>query len=791
MATELENLVVRLTGDNAGYQRMVHGAVQQTRQLEGQVRSTNGVLRALGAGLAGGVGLVAGMGAVQAVKSVTTSAVSLAAQAESTQVSFAVMMRDAGKAQKLVSDLEKLAASTPLETSSLLQASKVLMQFGLAGDKVLPTLRMLGDVTGGDAERLQAMALATGQMTAAGRLMGQDLLQMINAGFNPLQTIAGQTGKTMMQLREEMERGLITTEQVMSAFQAATSGTGQFAGMMEKRSKTLEGLWSTLRDNVALALREVGAAMIQGFGIKDIVRDVGTASQAFKEWVRSIDLAAQFRKLREHAETAWSWIKPTLRLLGQLPLGLTAIGVAAVALGSKLQTLSLAAGGLKTTLGVGLALGVSAFLNELTGANSQMDRFNRRLERTRKLAEEAGQALADSMAKTQEQTFARLGAISDPGTRSMATFDEMLAAEKEMKAAEKTLAIRREQMRIAENAGSQVGALSFFPNLVGLGDITGQQRQMASLFQQAEAGANEASIAFDAAKKRLDALREAYLQRGDSSSFLERLQAVATQAKDAVAGLFGEFAARGQAAAADVAKFTEELRLQAATLGMTAEQVEVYRLSLQGATGAQLAQAKQLIEIKTRLEQHQQLMEEGKRITEQFATPQQKAGKEIDNLNKLLDEGAIGFDVYKKAVAEVQKNLDATGKTAEKVAGGMRGIQATAYNSWAAADKVADYVDRLRDVRDQGKHIPLEGVRQFAPGAIAQLPQVPNAALPPEVQKALAGVGNAFIAGVRLLGGGAAAKPAEQGGEVVKWLKEIHEAITRKPDVRLAPAQLR
>src|SRR5690606_5732956 len=143
--------------------------------------------------------------------------------------------------------LRRFAEVTPFEFTDLQDAAKTLLNFGIEGDKVLPLLQMLGDASGGNAQRFQQMALAFAQMSASGRLMGQDLLQMINAGFNPLLVISQQTGLSIGDLKKKMEQGQISVEMVTEAFRIATSEGGLFFGMMDKQSQTLTGRWSTLQ----------------------------------------------------------------------------------------------------------------------------------------------------------------------------------------------------------------------------------------------------------------------------------------------------------------------------------------------------------------------------------------------------------------------------------------------------------------------------------------------------------------------------------------------------------------
>jgi len=126
--------------------------------------------------------------------------------------------------------------------------------------QVLPVLDSLGNIASGDGEKLSRLALAFGQMQAAGRLMGQDLLQMINASFNPLLVISKQTGESMDSLKKRMSEGAISATEVKDAFLAATGAGGTFNGMNEEISQTAAGVYATLQSEVyelALAMGNV------------------------------------------------------------------------------------------------------------------------------------------------------------------------------------------------------------------------------------------------------------------------------------------------------------------------------------------------------------------------------------------------------------------------------------------------------------------------------------------------------------------------------------------------------
>lgn len=173
------------------------------------------------------------------------------AQMEQYRASFNVLLGDATKASKHIAGLKKMAEKTPFEMGDLAQASQTLLAFGDDANKVQGHLKMFGDISLGNKEKFNGLALVFGQVQSQGKLMGQDLLQMINAGFNPLKVISEETGRSMSDLKDDMAKGKITFEDVAHAMEVATSKGGQFYGGLEAQSKTFSGQMSTLKDNVS------------------------------------------------------------------------------------------------------------------------------------------------------------------------------------------------------------------------------------------------------------------------------------------------------------------------------------------------------------------------------------------------------------------------------------------------------------------------------------------------------------------------------------------------------------
>lgn len=195
-----------------------------------------------------------------------------AANLESMNAEFEVMLGNADAARYLVQQIQGMAAATPFETAGLIANVRMMMAFGQTANQAMGALKFLGDVAGSSQEKLDRLTLAYSQVMAAGKLQGQDLLQFVNAGFNPLQVLSEKTGKSMAQLRKDMEKGAISAEMVRDAFETVTGPGGRFFGNMEKQSQTLNGLWSTMVDNIKILMAELGGRLVPF--IKDVVKGI-------------------------------------------------------------------------------------------------------------------------------------------------------------------------------------------------------------------------------------------------------------------------------------------------------------------------------------------------------------------------------------------------------------------------------------------------------------------------------------------------------------------------------------
>jgi len=224
---------------------------EQTRSI-GSNANAMSQLKSMAAGYIGATAAVSGL----------KQAISFASEAEQTRIAFEVMTGSISTAQMLMDQFKALDVQSPINAGDFASAAKTLMQFGLAAESIPGILSSMSAISLGNTQQFQSLSLAFGQVAANGRLMGGELLQMVNAGFNPLQEISRTTGIAMVDLKKQMEAGGISADMVAKAFMTATEEGGRFAGMNERLANSIAGQYSKIEGDIKALAVEVGTELI-------------------------------------------------------------------------------------------------------------------------------------------------------------------------------------------------------------------------------------------------------------------------------------------------------------------------------------------------------------------------------------------------------------------------------------------------------------------------------------------------------------------------------------------------
>ena len=210
---------------------------QDVRELKGEVQSLNNI------SLGGFFSTISKIGAFLGVGTLFGKTIKAGMEMGMKNISFEVLFGGEEPAKQMIDNITAYASKAYGQTA-VTNAVQMMKGFDMATDEIIPNLRAIGDIAMGDVGKFNSLTLAFSQMSSTGKLMGQDLLQMINAGFNPLVQMSKTTGKSVATLKDEMSKGLITSQMVKQSFYDATSAGGQYYNMVEKMSEQAGGLWN-------------------------------------------------------------------------------------------------------------------------------------------------------------------------------------------------------------------------------------------------------------------------------------------------------------------------------------------------------------------------------------------------------------------------------------------------------------------------------------------------------------------------------------------------------------------
>lgn len=248
--------------------QLEEGLKSLDKDISSLEKATSGISDKLSKGLdtIGGVATKAGkaltVGLTTSLIALGTAGVQYNAQMEDFEANLTTLLGSADKAKDMLETLKQMANTTPFETSDLLEATQMMLGFGLEADKTTGYLQTLGDISMGNSEKLMSLTRAFSQIGASGKATMEDINQMIDAGFNPLQIISEKTGKSMADLRDEVSDGKISFEDIAGAMKDATSEGGRYYKSMEKASQTMNGKLSTAMDALKTALGNLTKSLL-------------------------------------------------------------------------------------------------------------------------------------------------------------------------------------------------------------------------------------------------------------------------------------------------------------------------------------------------------------------------------------------------------------------------------------------------------------------------------------------------------------------------------------------------
>lgn len=296
----------------------------------GKISSFSKTAQNIVAGVFQGVGQKIADVALGALKSLGEG-FNLAANFEQAQVALETMLGSGEKAKTLLKELSDFAAATPFEFPELVDASKKLIAFGIDAKELVPTLRSIGDIASGVGVPVSELAEIFGKAKVQGRLMAEDINQLTGRGIPIIQELAKQFGVAESEVRGLVTAGAIGFPQLDKAFKDLTSGGGKFTGMMEKQSRTVTGLMSTLKDSIGMTMKGVAESIIEGLNLRGAISSVTSMASSIGPILQTIaktvtgwimDLVGSITKFSDFMKPiwqgTWDWMKAVVVAWGEI-----------------------------------------------------------------------------------------------------------------------------------------------------------------------------------------------------------------------------------------------------------------------------------------------------------------------------------------------------------------------------------------------------------------------------------------------------------------------------------------
>lgn len=242
-----------------------------TRSLRGSLGSIRGQLIGIGAAFGAAFAFRGALNAAKAVEQIETQLKILTGSAEAAAV--------------VLSDLQEFATRTPFQLQGIAQAANQLIAFGFSAGDVVERLQKIGDVAAGSNSQLKEIALIFGQVSAAGKLTGERLLQLQERAIPIGPAIAKTMGVATSEVKKLVSEGKVGFAVFEEAFNSLSAAGGLFEGALIAQSKTIGGVLSTLGDNFEFLQASIGKA----FG-PAIIASAGKLIDIFKKF--SADVVA-------------------------------------------------------------------------------------------------------------------------------------------------------------------------------------------------------------------------------------------------------------------------------------------------------------------------------------------------------------------------------------------------------------------------------------------------------------------------------------------------------------------
>lgn len=734
--TEVERMVVRLLGDNSSLVAAIQESVREVEkgsadilkkvtEMEQRFKQTEVPVVGLSQALSGFGAVAVGVGAslTGVLGGMLTMGTMAAAAAEQNKVAFTTLTGSATEAEDILKRLTTFAAETPFEMPEIVQAARGLITFGERGKQLEHTLVLLGNASAATSARFGDIVTIINQIRGKGKLQMEEFYQLSERGVLSIKDLADHFQVADNVISDMISGGQVKFSDIMEIMEKLNAEGGRYNDAMKAQSKTLLGLFSTLKDSFSLLLREIASAFTP------MVKDVVAYLIQLTDWIRNlspttIKLIGLVAGLGAAFGVVLTVLGSSLLLIGSLSAAYTSFTVAVGA--ATAAQLGFAAAGMAVQAATGAAaLALIAYAGyTLYSNNEDILAYNAAIERHNELLKETQQIQTSKHQKTFDESSQLSG-----GDKQAFLSNATSKANQELADLNKMLAMAQANADKLEPSLLGVlfgGSYLYEQSLTSVDEYKDAIAEQTQYIRDLEAESKklaetQAGIAdpkaVEAGQKYIDSLRLQIMTMGWSSREAKlyelQLAGIPVEQLKIIEGLNKEAEAKEkliekqkeeqkerERLSADVEKLTESLRLQVATLGMSKDEATRYELAQRGANVEDLlaiatlqkkveAHNNQQKAIKKSEEELSKLKQTAESMRQSLATPFEKFLGGLAEAKQLLDKKLIDEETFKRQTDKLQddllsKEFKANLKLQYK---GIEGIDASSADALARVDE--------------------------------------------------------------------------------------------------------
>lgn len=284
----VDNLGNKKVG-NAGMPALAAGAKQAAQGMQQAKTEANALESSIGKLK----GMIAKAFAVGAIVNLGKQVMEASANMEVFKKGLSFTLGSEGEADKLIASMQQIGEASAYDTTQLLPLARQWVNIGNSADEATSKMQKivdLGSAYGMQTEQIQAANLALTQMSMAGKIGAQDMMQLINAGVPAWQLLADKMGLSVAEVRDLSQQGALGEEAINTLWDAITEKT---QGAADTMGNTLMAKFSNMQESVTNSMAGIGDIIAEGLDLKEVLTSMGAATESFKQHINNIREAAK------------------------------------------------------------------------------------------------------------------------------------------------------------------------------------------------------------------------------------------------------------------------------------------------------------------------------------------------------------------------------------------------------------------------------------------------------------------------------------------------------------------